>query len=84
MVKGNTMNDRKTDNWLYTWLPKIIEIILVVAVIYGGMKVTMANLSADINTLKIDSKEQGYKINTLEANYKNIKETLDRIERKIK
>ena len=85
------MNDRKTDKWIYTWLPKIIEVILIVGVIYGGMKVTLANLCADVNTLKIRCEKQSaideaqnLKTNTLETQFVYIKETLNRIERKLK
>ena len=85
------MNDRKTDKWIYAWLPKIIEIVLIIGAIYGGMKVTIANLSADINVLKIKSERQpaidemqNLKTNTLETQFVYIKETLNRIERKLK
>lgn len=86
---------RKTDKWIYSWLPRIIEVLVILAMIYGGMKVTIAGLNADVNKLKCDIENQKIESNTTKVEVGNIKtemnvrfeyiaKTLDRIERKIK
>jgi hypothetical protein len=77
-------NNRKADSWLYMMLPKVIEIIAVIAVIYGGVKVTLAALVNDVESLKCKVESSTLKINTLETRFEYIQETLNRIERKLK
>jgi hypothetical protein len=80
----NEDKKRCSDGWFYTMLPKAIEIVAVIAVIYGGVKVTLAALVNDMNGLKADCKIYSLKINTLETKFEYIQDSLNRIEKKLK
>jgi predicted Zn-dependent protease len=74
---------RNSEKWNYKIISRVIEAIIIIAMIYGGIKVTLAGLCIDVDTLKCKTEEMALKINTLETKFEYIKETLTRIERKI-
>jgi hypothetical protein len=74
---------RNGEKWNHKILIRVIEALIIIGVIYGGIKVTLAGLCIDVDTLKCKTEEMALKVNTLETKFEYIKETLSRIERKI-
>lgn len=65
------------------FFPKILEIVIVVAVVYGGITVTLGYLKDDMRLYKTKTDEVCLRVNTLETKFDYIKESLDRINKKL-
>lgn len=52
LKNGDSPKRRKDDNFIYSWLPKIAEVIIVLAIMWGGFRVSISNQTADIDNLK--------------------------------
>lgn len=74
---------RNGEKWNHKILIRVIEALIIIGVIYGGIKVTLASLCTDVNKLKCKTEDMALKVNTLETKFEFIKEILTRIERKI-
>ncbi len=78
---------RAFEKWNYKVVSGLIEAAVIIAVVYGGMRVTLAGLSADVSTLKHDSSEHTLdigKIQTeIDVRFKYISKALDKIDRKL-
>lgn len=44
---------RKTDNWAFMWLPKIIEVMIILIMVFAGMKFTLNNLVSRVDKVEI-------------------------------
>jgi len=75
---------RKDDAW---WNP-LIKYILIAAAIYGGARVTIDNLSADMRDYKTKTDKLCMQVNTLETRYDTdigyIKQSLDEIKKSVR
>jgi hypothetical protein len=70
---------RKSDNWMYSWGPKIAELLAAICIFYGGFRVTISTMKDDVACLKSAKETHALKINTLETKFDDIKEDLKEI-----
>lgn len=69
--------------WIKEYLPKAIELIIAIAIVYGSVNATLSYMKNDVAETKTEVKCLTLKVNTLETKFDYITQQLEKIDRKV-